>query len=353
MKIKLAILEKDSAYLSRMVSVFGTKYADRLEIYSFTDQDIALATLASARIDVLVASDAFDIKPSLLPKRCGFAYFVDSPDVESVNDQRAICKFQKAEMIYKQILSIFAEKATNLSGIRFDDDSCAVIAFASAGGGVGASSMAAACAIRYAGQGKKVLYVNLEQFGTADSYFSGEGKFDMGDVIFSLKSKRTNLQMKLESHVRRDPTGVSFFAGTKVALDMMSLGTEEVLQLISELKLTGSYEYIILDMDFALSEDKRKIMKACTAVVLVSDGSETCNTKTFRAYTALDIMEQNADTPLTARMKLIYNKFSNKTSQTLTGLSLKEIGGAPRYQHAAEADVVRTLATLDVFDKIL
>lgn len=353
MKIKLAILEKDSAYLSRMVTVFGTKYADRLEIYSFTDQKIAMSTLADARIDVLVASDAFDIDTSLLPKRCGFAYFVESSDVESVNDQRAICKFQKAELIYKQILSIFAEKATNLAGIRFDDDSCAVIAFLSAAGGVGSSSMAAACAIRYAGQGKKVLYINLEPFGTADAYFSGEGKFDMGDVIFALKSKRTNLQMKLESHVRRDATGVCFFAGTKVALDMMSLGTEEVLQLISELKLTGAYEYIILDMEFSLGEETRKILKASNAIVLVSDGSDTGNIKTFRAYTALDIMEQNADTPLTARMKLVYNRFSNKTSKTLTGLSIKEIGGAPRYQHASEADVVRTLASLDVFDKIL
>ena len=75
--------------------------------------------------------------------------------------------------------------------------------------------------------------------------------------------------------------------------------------------------------------------------------------KTFRAYTALDIIEQNADTPLTARMKLAYNKFSNKTSKTLTGLSIKEIGGAPRYQHASDAEIVRALSMLDLFDKIL
>lgn len=37
MKIKLAILDKDTAYLQRIVSVFNNKYADKLEIYSFTD----------------------------------------------------------------------------------------------------------------------------------------------------------------------------------------------------------------------------------------------------------------------------------------------------------------------------
>ena len=94
MRIKLAILEKDQSYLNRIVAAFGTKYADKFEIYSFTDQAIALSTLDPNRIDVLVASDAFDIDITALPKRCGFAYFVDSPDVDQLNDQRAICKFQ-------------------------------------------------------------------------------------------------------------------------------------------------------------------------------------------------------------------------------------------------------------------
>ena len=101
MRIKLAILERDQSYLNRIVTAFSTKYADKFEIYSFTDKDMAIATLGTARIDVLVASDAFDIDVTALPARCGFAYFVDSADIDHVNEQRAICKFQKADLIYK------------------------------------------------------------------------------------------------------------------------------------------------------------------------------------------------------------------------------------------------------------
>ena len=46
MKIRLALLEKDQSYLNRIVSAFSTKYADKFEIYSFTDPGVALATLA-------------------------------------------------------------------------------------------------------------------------------------------------------------------------------------------------------------------------------------------------------------------------------------------------------------------
>ena len=52
MKIKLAILEKDQSYLNRIVSVFGTKYADKFQIYSFTDMDVAFSTLETAKIEV-------------------------------------------------------------------------------------------------------------------------------------------------------------------------------------------------------------------------------------------------------------------------------------------------------------
>ena len=42
LNLKLALLEKDENYLSRLVSTFGTKYADKLEIYSFTNKNIAM-----------------------------------------------------------------------------------------------------------------------------------------------------------------------------------------------------------------------------------------------------------------------------------------------------------------------
>ena len=352
MKIKLAILEKDANYLNRMVSVFGTKYADKLEVYSFTDPTIALSAVASERLDVLVASDAFEIDTDKLPKRCAFAYFVNSAGIETVAGQSAICKFQKAEQIYKQILSLYAEKASNVSGIRLDNESCSVIAFLSAAGGAGSSSMAAACAVHYAAQGKKTLYLNFEKYGTADQYFSGEGQFDLSDVIFSLKSKKANLTLKLESCVRQDQRGVYFYAGTKVALDMMELTADEKLALLTELKLTGAYDYIVLDVDFGLDKDTLKLLRRLNAVVMVSDGSETGNSKTARACAALNILDQNADAPLMRRMYLMYNQFSNKTGSALTGLEIKELGGAPRYQHASVNEVINALSALAVFDTI-
>ncbi|MBR6051630.1 MAG: chromosome partitioning protein ParA [Clostridia bacterium] len=353
MKIKLAILERDQSYLNRIVSVFSTKYSDKFEIYSFTNPEVALSTLDNAKIDVLVANDAFDIDVTKLPKRCGFAYLVDSMDVETVNNQRAIAKFQKVDLIYKQILSIYSENAGSVSGLKLGDDSAKIIAFESVSGGCGGSTMAAACALHFAAQGKKTLYLNLEKFGSSDSFFSAEGQFDMSDIIFALKSKKANLALKLESCVKQDPRGVYFYSQSKIALDMLELSTDDVMRLINELKLTGSYNAIVLDLDFSIEKDALKVLRQMHSIIWVGDGSDISNTKLYRAYNALSTMEQNADSPLTNRLLLIYNKFSNKTSKTLEEIGVKNIGGCPRFEHATTAMVLGQVAPKDMFDKIV
>lgn len=352
MKIKVGILDMDQSYLNRIVAVFGTKYADKLEIYSFADMEVALDTINSAKIDVFIANDAFDVDLNNLPKRCGFAYFVDSMDVSMVNNQRAICKFQKAELIYKQILNIYSDKAENLSSLRSKDGSASIILFQSISGGTGASSMAAACSLHFAEQGKKILYVNLEKYGSSDVFFNGEGNFDISDIIYALKSKRSNLSLKLESCLKNDPRGVYFYSQSRVALDMLELNSDEILQLLSELKIMD-FDYIVVDMDFAMDKNVLKICRQANAIVWVGDGLEISNIKIRRAHDALSIIEQNADLPLQKRISLLYNKFSNKVSKALEDIELRNIGGAPRYEHATTVQVLERLSKLDVFDKII
>ena len=354
MRIKLALLENDANYLNRIVTVFSTKYADNFEIYSFTDSEVALSSLDNAKIDVLVASDVFDIDVAKLPNRCGFAYFVDSLDINMKNDQIAICKFQKADLIYKQILSVYSEKAGSISGLKFGEDTTKICLFTSPCGGRGASTMAAAAAMHFASMNKKTLYLNLEKFGSSDAFFEGEGQFDMSDIIYALKSKKANLPLKLESSVKQDVNGVYFYSQSKLALDMLELDSDEIVRLISELKLIGSYDYIVIDADFGIDKNSIKVCKLAHSVVWVGDGSEVSNAKIFRAYNAVATMEEKAESPLTSRLHLVYNKFSNKTGETLPeDFALRSIGGAPRYEHASTKQILGQLYKQDMFDKIL
>jgi len=49
----------------------------------------------------------------------------------------------------------------------------------------------------------------------------------------------------------------------------------------------------------------------------------------------------------------MYNKVSNKTGQTVELQGVRELGGAPRYEHASTAQVMAQLAPMELFNRIL
>ena len=352
MKIKLAILDHDANYLSRIASVFTTRFSDKLEIYSFTDAQVALANLKTSKINAFIASEAFEIDTASLPMHCGFAYFMESAGIETFKDKPAICKYQKVEMIYKTILEIFSNHVSDAVGIKLHSDRAVkTVTFVSAAGGTGSSSAAAACAKSFAANGQNTLYLNLEQFGSTAPFFTGPGQTDLGDVISALKSKKSNLSLKLASNARQDASGVYFYATPQYALHMAELKTEEIQNLITDLKLAASYENIIFDIDFSLNASAIEIFRQSSAIVFVLDGSEISNVKFIRAYNALEILDENSEVPLSSRLAILYNKFSSKTGKAIDN-GVRTIGGAPRYEHASTKQVVNELLKLDIFQNI-
>lgn len=351
MKIRLAILELDKAYLSRIVSVFQTKYADKLEVYSFTDKAVALEAVRTYRIGVFLAGEDFEIDVNALPSGCGFAYLVDARDVETLRGETTICKFQKAELIYKQILGIFSDKTSMVSGTH-SDESGRVVGFFSAAGGNGCSTAAASYAVNLAKKRKRVVYLNLEILGSSDIFFQGEGQGTFEDVIYSVKSKKGNLYMKLESAVRQDETGVFFFSETPTALDMKELKIDEIKRIITELKMSCGYDCVVIDMNFSLEKGKMELLSECDEIVMVSDGSKTANEKGRRLLFALGILEKQRGVELQMRMGILYNRFSSKTSSKLAECTLREIGGIKRYEGYEARELVKELSRLPVFEEM-
>lgn len=353
MKIKLALLENDQNYLNRIVSVFNTKYADKFEVYSFTDKDVALEVVKASRIDVLIANEMYDISEDEIPAQCSFAYFVNSQDIEKINNQKAICKFQKVDVIYREVLGIYSEKAGRISVSRKSDDNCKVIMFSSPAGGTGNSTMAAACAMNIAKKGKKVLYLNLEKLGSSDVFFHADGSANMSDVLFAFKSKKAKLAFKLESCVKKDKSGVLFFSQSKYALDMTEVENADWIELIEELKAAGLYEYIVVDMDFSLEESYLGLYKYMDKVVWVNDGTDVTNTKTYRAFQACQMLEGENNESYIRNIALLYNKFSNKTGKGIhEEIGVMNVGGIPYYQGVTQEQIMYEVSCSNMFEKI-
>ena len=344
MKIKLAILENDSTYLLRVVTMFNSKYAEELEIYSFTDTDAAMMCLEEKKIDVFLASHNVAVNFNKIPKRCGFAYLVESLDINMIDNHKAICKFQKGELIYKQILSIYSEHIPNVSsGVNSQNGAMKTIVFTSPCGGVGTSTVAAACAISLAKSGYRVLYLNTEIYGNADMYFTCDGQFDFSDVIYAVKSNKTNRTLKLQSTVKQDPCGV-------IPLDMMEMHTEDYTILQNELKTLGCYDYVIMDMQFPSSYNDFEWFGNCNSIVMVTDDTDSSQSKIDKAVRGIQVIDDQSDYPIQHRIWLLKNKIMQNIPRQS---DLRVLGSFPMYQNVSVAQMAKQLSLSNVFEQLL
>lgn len=355
-RVKLAILHSDPTYLNRLANALEAKYRNRLLLYTFTSLDKALEALNTEKIDVLLADDAFSLDTEVLPEKCGFAYLVDSPELDTLRGAPAVCQFQRTELLYKNVLNIFSEALGDASVRNIYSDRSKVLIFSSPCGGSGTSTLAAACTKHFALAGKQSLYLNLEDFGGADAYFSGEGVADMSDVVYAVKRRRGSLPIKLESYARRDSSNACYFSGSKMALDMLELTVEDRQELISVLAESGGYDYVVVDMSFDLRKENRELFQKAHALVWVSDGTSVANQKTAKAYEALRVLEQGDSTSLTDRVCLLWNKIPAGMEGELPALGMPVVGAVAKVQNQMNESIAGLLGaspTATVFDAIL
>jgi cellulose biosynthesis protein BcsQ len=355
MKIKIAILDQDENYLSRLAAVFTGRFMDKLEVYSFTDANVALREAALAKINVFLASEAVGFEPAALPERCGFAWLVETAGIESVKGARAICKYQKADGIYREILELFSETVPDSVSIRSESGrGAALIAFAPVSGGTGGSTAAAAFAMSLARKGKRALYLNTELFGDSGAFFSAaDVRSSFSDVIFAVKNRRSNLALKIESCAAQDQSGVCFFAPAREALDVMELTGADVELLAEAIKGSGLFDAVVADADFSLGQAALALFRQSDAIALVSDGSDISNRKFRRAVRAIELMEQQKpDLRLLSRLVLLYNKFGGASAQLDGDSRFATAGRLPRTDRQSAREIALYLSQSDVFDRL-
>ncbi len=350
MKIKLYILEADVDFLERITSVFTNKYSNELEISVFTNQQLALDGVNSERVDVLLVSDEFELDHNTIPDRTVLAYLTDSAAIEEVKGKQAISRFQKADLIYKEILALYAESSNVL--ISSSGDGALVVSFTSTSGGTGTSTMAAAAAMRFATLGKRVIYFDLNPYSDAGLFFQGQGSGTFTDVIYAIKRQKSNLGLKVESVLRQDNSGVFYFEASQNPLDNLSLTHNETVRLVDLFTKLGSFDVVVLDLPFSLDEKHLVYFENSRHIVNVLDGSDIANNYFTRALDAIYVLEDQKKLVYTKKLHVAYNKFSSRNGKRVEA-NVKTLGGVSRFESAQTKEIAQQIAKQDFFDKLL
>lgn len=351
MKIRLGILDSNSRYIRRLIDYFSSHYAEELVISAFSDFDRLEEHLSRSRLDVLLAEE--DLLPETFepPKSTILAYLSESPDIQTIRDVRAVCKYQKTEQLYREILNLYAELDRRAS-YRMSADACPVYLFMGAAGGVGTTTAAAACAVNLTNVGYKVLYLNLEDNGTIAEIFTGDGQMTLSDVLYEIKSNKSNLALKLESMIRKDKTGVYFYEPFAVTLDAREMMADDLKEMLTLLTKYGSFDYVIVDSESAITDRRETLLKFATRILLVSDGNKNANRKLERTLQEFVIKDEHEDDRVFAKTQVVYNRFGRNSAKANTEYQESVFNTIENVERNAPTQIVNEIARRNYFGRL-
>lgn len=139
-----------------------------------------------------------------------------------------------------------------------------VIAFYSAIGGSGKTTVSLALAECLASKHKRILYINTESvqdFG----YYLKDSSGMPGDGYRALKG--ANVYMEVKSYIRKE--NFSYVPPLLMSLDARNLGFEVYETLVQDARDSGEYDYIIVDLESGYDIRKLNVLQYAEHVIMV------------------------------------------------------------------------------------
>ena len=304
MKIRLLIAARDSDYVEHLSKVLLSKYADSFEVSVCFSPESLPAMLEQHSYDVAVLDDGFLNSTGNIAARLSLLLWsgAEDPGILGHGVQK-LRKYQRISAIASQILAQYAEISNQ--GQEFGDRDAVITVVWSPVGGSGKTTVALAYGAYLSGQGKKVVYLDLEPFASTPVYFSGQGP-GLSSVFEKLQDG--NIGLLLQS-IRLVDSGSSilYFNRPDNYEDISILMPDDIALLIRG-AASGADE-VIADMGSGFDQRIQQTMELSNQVFLVADASAASQVKCEQFRSQHSLYEQIAD-----KLTLIANRGASRGS---------------------------------------
>lgn len=348
--INILLLTKDTEYVSRLSNYMMSHYPDvRIAAIDTPDKlgDVAGTTSFSV---ALVGEEYINTDLSAYGG-AAVAYLTSNRSLDGEGQHRTFCKYSSGQDIYRLILGLYAE-VSNVSDKN--NGKYMIYSFVSASGGAGSSTVAAAFAIAAARNGRKVMFLDLDSFDPAISFF-GEAKTEcMSDLIYSVFSsskKHINLPAKAASLICTDPTGVSYIQGCRNASDFDELSEDMLGKLIGACIDSAGYDTIVIDGSFADRNVRNFILARTGVLTLVTENTSMAYAKLSRYAEWISLYDKRRNENLTERSRIVMNK-GRIAAAGDSILNIRFAGSVPLYNDNNPKNVANAISRTNVCTNI-
>ncbi len=340
MKLRIALLTADELYGNRLVQRFQEKYADMLEIAQFSKAESALRNLEANRTDILL-NDGITIHEPL-PRGCIMMELTENKSQAAKDDQRFALKYQKAEDLYKLVMS----RIDGIVDIPAGEKLTGIIAFLSPAGGCGSTTAAVATGIYFARKGQRVLFLECNPFDDTGVFFA-ESPQGMRNLLLGLKrsaGKDNSVGALLASVVSTSPENLDYIGTSGQPEDLLSVSGSLVTDFLKQTAEIKQYDWVIADLPAYPADTVLQILENANYIIVTSDGSVRANMAIERFHGYLQNQDERQGMHICRHLRLLYNRFSSRYSKEYTKTDIPSLGGLGRVESGDPMEIVRILA---------
>lgn len=286
-KDKLIICDTEEDYARKMYEYIQTKYGETYEVLLFTNEAALVNYLNDNYADLLLyangSSELIEQVRNIGQK------IVLSDKEEMVSEEQVIYKYNSADSIMQEVMSLYIATDNNVSGRR-KGEKIKVIGIYTPVKRSFQTTFALTLGQILAKQ-CKTLYLNFECFSGFDVLSGKLTKTDLLDLVYFAECAEDSFSYRLNSIIETMGS-LDYIPPTKVYTRFSEIDKSQWLKLIDVISEKTTYEYLILD----LSENiigLFDILDRCDRIYTIRNTERTASAK-IANYENL-LREENRD----------------------------------------------------------
>lgn len=330
-KIRIVIADPNTQYMDSLAAFMRTSdEASKFILTFFSNRENLNSYIKQGEnIDiVLISPEIYD--ENLRIDKQATLIFLEDDQIESRDDKvKTVYRYQRLNQLVSNVLSIYYEENITANQLLARSKETKVISVYSPVGGTGKTTIATNLSKQLALTGAKVFYLNLETFNSTRLYFTSEEDDPTLQIFYYVKTSTTQLSSKIEALKKYDPYSMVDYFDLEVSADeMLEITGKEVKKLINGIVDTGSYDYVIVDLDSSLHERNKSILIECDQIIwpLNNDAQSFFKSNAFLEEEEKLIGKENV---IKDKMLVIVNQYEGSLNDSLGDLAFSINGYLP------------------------
>lgn len=274
----MGILDSETDYANNLLDYLNRKKDFLLEVVIFTRIESLLSYTDYKKIDILLISE--DMYSLIDGNNNIQSIFIltEHSYIKEFGENLSIYKYQSVEVILQEVLDLYSSQTetTSLFHYKMDCGKMNIIGVFSPTGGNYKTTFSFALG-QVLAQEKQVLYLNFEPI-SGHHYIMDRGeRGGMSDIIYYISQGKSNVSLKLKSLVQKIGK-LDYLFPVDYYTDLYEMESGIMKFLIEELRRSGQYNIIILDIGF-IGRLTMELLKLCEKVYMPTSNGKLAKGK--------------------------------------------------------------------------